>query len=113
MSRATDEIVKIITLQFQIYNEYWNNFWSSQNLLHKLYIKGEKGTNAQYPIWFKREESSCQHRVAALKHLVKVTIYGEEMKKRKLHKDGLRNKLKNYISPVKIVQLKNPLWMYY
>lgn len=64
LSRATDKFVKIIILQLQVYNEYWKNFWSLQNLLHKLCIKVDERTNSQYTTWLKREESCYEHRVA-------------------------------------------------
>jgi hypothetical protein len=65
LSRATEyEFVKIITLQLQVYNEYWKNFWSLQNLLHELCIKVDERTNFQYTTWLKREESCYEHRVA-------------------------------------------------
>lgn len=76
--------------------------YSSQNLLHKLCTKEEERTNAQYPTWFKKEKSCCEHRVAGLEHLYKVKVWKKNGKEKVTKRRTKGQRLKDILHQQKL-----------
>ena len=78
LTRSTNQFTKNVHHQLKSFEDSWEKYWVSDNMLQRLFKEAEKETEKHFPEWFK-VEGACydEHRLNALKLMLRVKIYAK------------------------------------
>ena len=77
LTRPTNEFTRIIYHQLKSFESSWENYWASSNLLQHLSDEAEKETKEHFPEWFKADCDCCEHRISALRFMLRVKVHAK------------------------------------
>lgn len=75
LSRPTSLFIDVIKTQLMSFNRTWQQHWTSTQVLEKIANEGKHATNKMHAGWFDTNDKCYNHRMQALKFLMRVKIY--------------------------------------
>lgn len=93
--RPTSLFINIIKTQLISFNRTWEKHWASTQVLEKISNEGMHATQETHETWFDIHEECYNHRIQALKFLMKVKIYSRTRYNNRAGRETFRRKVKN------------------
>lgn len=75
LTRPTDQFTGIVDVQLRAFTNVWAEHWPSNALMENMARELTVATNSAYPDWFQADGPCFDHRIAALKYLIRVKVY--------------------------------------
>ena len=66
LTRSTNQFTKIVYHQLKSFEDLWEKYWTSDNVLQHLCKEAEKETEEHFPEWFKEEAACYEHRLKGM-----------------------------------------------
>ena len=73
--RPTDIFIKVVQTQLMTFNNIWQYYWASKQILEKTTNECINATNENYSEWLDKNNPCYNHRLQALRLMMKVKIY--------------------------------------
>lgn len=95
LTRPTQLFTTIIYEQLKIFDDIWENYWTSQNLMKDLTREAEIRLNQAIPSWLDKTNSCYDHRLHALEFMFRVKLFAKTRQRnaqRQAHKSYTKKK---------------------
>lgn len=73
--RPTDIFTKVVQTQLMTFNNIWQYYWASKEILDKITNECINATNEKYSGWLDKNNACYDHRLQALRYMIKIKLY--------------------------------------
>lgn len=97
--RPTDLFTKVIKTQLEVFNRTWQCYWASKQILDKIMNECVTETNGKHSGWLDKNNVCYNHRLQALRHMIKVKLYSRTRYNNRARKRGnIHRKMSNLLN---------------
>ncbi|XP_067212770.1 uncharacterized protein [Linepithema humile] len=98
--RPTAVFTKVVETQLIAFNQKWQNYWASSQILNKITNECVDLTNKIHCGWFDKNDACYNHRLQALKYMISVKLYSRTRYNNRANKKGSAScrKVKNFLN---------------
>jgi len=94
--RPTDVFTKVVQTQLMTFNHVWQNYWASKQILDKITNECINTTNEKYSEWLDENNACYNHRLQALRYMIKIKLYSRTRYNNRTIKGGsIHRKMNN------------------
>ena len=93
--RPTDVFTKVIETQLMAFNHTWQYYWASKKILDKITNECISVINKKHSEWFDKNNACYNHRLQALKYMIRIKLYSRtRYNNRAIKKGNIKTKHK-------------------